>query len=418
MSRHVIPSEEGDDTELNIVNHAPSSISNQRRAVRVGLIVLVIPLLSIYTYILRRNCIQRESANNTPYDIPIYPHAVVGKPNDPEFLGNPPPVESFTDISKIPYNPELGYLPNAEATEYCYRYRYDVYPHRERRRRIYDLIMVNSELDMLEIRIANSYDYVDYFIIVESTLSFSGKKKPLYVKDNWDRFEPYHEKIIRHTLDFDFSNISNPWIIEEMHRNAPFTVVFPILTSSQKPRQGDVIISSDTDEIPKPHALIALRNCDFPGLVALRSKLYYYGFQWRVGGDQEWRFGPMATIYNGSNTTLPQDMRTGAPNNIWSGGWHCSYCFGKISEIIQKIGSFSHVDLDKPRFTNRSKILYNVRYGEDLYDRGDQIYQYIADNQDIPEYVKKNSERFKYLIDRNPTSGNFEDYTIEDSYVP
>lgn len=62
---------------------------------------------------------------------------------------------------------------------------------------IYDFIIFNSELDMLEIRLYELNNYVDLFLIAESNLTLSGKPKPFYLKNNWDKFRRYHNKIRR-----------------------------------------------------------------------------------------------------------------------------------------------------------------------------------------------------------------------------
>jgi beta-1,4-mannosyl-glycoprotein beta-1,4-N-acetylglucosaminyltransferase len=47
-------------------------------------------------------------------------------------------------------------------------------------RKVYDLVLLSTELDWLEIRLHTVADYVDYFVIVESPTTFTGKPKPLY----------------------------------------------------------------------------------------------------------------------------------------------------------------------------------------------------------------------------------------------
>lgn len=69
-------------------------------------------------------------------------------------------------------------------------------------RKVYDMLMLNTKLDFLEIRLNTLYDYVDYFIIVESSKTFQGNKKPLYLIENWERFHRYQDKMIYHELVF------------------------------------------------------------------------------------------------------------------------------------------------------------------------------------------------------------------------
>jgi hypothetical protein len=68
---------------------------------------------------------------------------------------------------------------------------------------IYDFFPFNNELDMLEIRLYELYNYVTLFLIVESRTTLSGKPKPLHLKENWHKFEKYHDKMQRFEVDLD-----------------------------------------------------------------------------------------------------------------------------------------------------------------------------------------------------------------------
>ena len=46
--------------------------------------------------------------------------------------------------------------------------------------KIYDCFNFFNELDILELRLNILYDYVDYFVIVESSVTHSGQPKPFY----------------------------------------------------------------------------------------------------------------------------------------------------------------------------------------------------------------------------------------------
>ena len=52
-----------------------------------------------------------------------------------------------------------------------------------------------NELEVLEIRIKELWDVVDYFVVAESNLSHSGKPKEYIFENNIARFEPYMSKI-------------------------------------------------------------------------------------------------------------------------------------------------------------------------------------------------------------------------------
>ncbi len=69
--------------------------------------------------------------------------------------------------------------------------------------------MINTEIDWLEVRLDTLYNYVDYFIIVESGKTFTGLDKPLVVKENLGRFAAYNDKIVYHELQYppDFDSV-------------------------------------------------------------------------------------------------------------------------------------------------------------------------------------------------------------------
>jgi beta-1,4-mannosyl-glycoprotein beta-1,4-N-acetylglucosaminyltransferase len=318
-----------------------------------------------------------------------------------------------------------GFLALQEAEKFCRAYRWRPYPKRDVRRKVYDLFLVNGELDWVEIRLNELKDYVDYFVIVESATSFTNNAKPLYMKENWAQFEQFHGQVIYRELNNTGFSSDTPWDWEDRQRNALFDQVFPVLFGEQRPNVGDVILVSDVDEIPRPATLTVLRNCAFPKRLTLRSRFYYYGFQWLHRGE-EWAH-PQATVYKGlTKTILPVNLRNGDGGlpiltqldkaDLWNAAWHCSSCFATLGEMINKITSFSHQGWNKPEFRDRAGIVRRVRNGLDLFDREGQIYDRIDRNTDIPEYLKgtKERERYSYILERDGENAGFRDYTEDE----
>ncbi|KAG0649006.1 Beta-1 [Hyphodiscus hymeniophilus] len=308
--------------------------------------------------------------------------------------------------SKSP-NSSMELLPLDEAEEYCLARRWEPYPHRQRPRKIYDLMLINTELEWLEIRMGQLEDQVDFFVILEAPKTFTDEPKPLYVRENWPRFSKYHHKMILHTLDTSGADYEYAWAVERFSRNAMYDQVIPYLMGSQEAFVGDVILVSDVDEIPRPDALKTLRNCDFPKEVTLHTKMFYYGFQWLKRDD--WPH-PQATFYNNEDTVLPDDLRGSDGAQLYNAGWHCSYCFPTLEEMISKIKSFSHTELDREEFTDRDKIVQRVRAGKDMFDREDEHFDRIEDNPDVPQFLVKNKKKYSYLLNRDPPNAGFEDY--------
>lgn len=341
--------------------------------------------------------------------------------------------------------------------------------------------MVNTELDWLEIRLNELKNEVDYFVILESATTFTGLPKPLHVRENWARFKDFHNKIILRTLDDGGLSSTTTWDHEDLQRNAMFdqilapsasvgTIPSSVLTPAQKPQENDVIVVSDIDELPKPSALTILRNCAYPPRLTLRSRFYYYSFQFLHVGE-EWPH-PQATIFKGNDTIRPADLRNGEGSyggrnrltseldkaDLWNSSWHCSTCFSTVAETLTKMESFSHTAWNTEDNRNRQTIVQRVRQGLDLFARKGEIYDKIPGrNWDIPQFLVQTTEesekgwswlpdsihsklptslasklsgpdikktkggealnggRFEYLLNRDPLNANFRDYSMVDA---
>jgi beta-1,4-mannosyl-glycoprotein beta-1,4-N-acetylglucosaminyltransferase len=292
-----------------------------------------------------------------------------------------------------------------------------------RPRKVYDLVMVNSELDMLEVRLNTTFDAVDYFVLVEGRKTFTSLDKPLYLRENLDALAPYQSKIIYHEIQYPPGfRPARTWDMEDLQRNAMLTQVFPRLAAGGGPRapqHGDVLVVSDVDEIPRLSALRVLRACAFPRRTTLRSRFYYYSFQWRHRGP-DWPH-PQATYYQGAGRTLlPNDLRI-ADGGMWpfrewekgelaNASWHCSSCFGRVDDMLGKMASFSHTSMNAERFRDRDRMVERVRNGRDLWDRDGEVYDRVEDNKDVPQFLLENRERFGYMLDRDGPAAGFLDY--------
>lgn len=95
---------------------------------------------------------------------------------------------------------------------------------------------------------------------------------------------------------------------------------------------------------------------------------------------------------------------------IWDAGWHCSSCFSTIAEMRAKMESFSHTPLNTPENRDPVSIMNRVRAGLDLFGRKGEVYERVDGNEDVPRYVKYDSERFGYLLNRDGEDAGFSDW--------
>ena len=61
-------------------------------------------------------------------------------------------------------------------------------------KKIYDGFLFFNELDLLEIRLNTLNDVVDYFILVESSVTHAGKSKSFIFEENKDKFTKFLPK--------------------------------------------------------------------------------------------------------------------------------------------------------------------------------------------------------------------------------
>ena len=205
----------------------------------------------------------------------------------------------------------------------------------------YDCFPYDGE-EILDLRLKVLYDYVDYFVIGESNIAFSGDKKDF--KFDIKKYK-WAEKKIRYFKFYqqDFVNCQNSWDRERASRNLLKIGLFDI-------QDCDRVLISDCDEIFDPVNLQPpIKNTIF---VYDHAKYLFYG-DYSCLNNPVWRH---AVSFNGSlvNKFQLYDIRhiwkffENKKNNtfiefnlkvIQNGGWHFSY-LGERKMIFDKIAKF------------------------------------------------------------------------------
>ena len=264
---------------------------------------------------------------------------------------------------------------------------------------IIDSFIFFNELDMLKYRLSILNDYVDYFVLVESTHSFSGNLKELFYYNNKDMFKDFSHKIIHVVVDnlpFKKPNINisrnDQWKNEAFQRDSIKIGIDKITFSNE-----DIILTSDLDEIINPEILKKLKNNELQyntnGLNRLALDMYYYNLNTLVG-KQCWHGIKLFNFKTYKRLNLSfEEIRTyewkNHVNIIENGGWHLSY-FGDIKFIQNKIQNFSHQEFNNEVYNSESNIEKNVNNQTNIFDKNKQLINIpIKDNNNLPpEYVK------------------------------
>lgn len=273
---------------------------------------------------------------------------------------------------------------------------------------IYDCFSFFNELDILEIRLNILNDVVDKFILVEATKTHSGKEKPLYYKENIERFSKFKDKIIHIVID-EYPNLQTSWEYENYQRNC-------IVKGLSDAKANDIILVSDVDEIPNPNAVKANLNND--KIKIFEQKMYFYYLNYLDVKEPLWTSGTRMLTYEqfqngldninfnyceyfieklnqGTTATKIRMYKDGL--YIKNGGWHFSY-LGGTKAIINKIKAFAHQEFNNDIFKQENELIQKIYDGKDLYNRKEHLYKAVKLNSSYPQYILDNQEKYAHLI--------------------
>lgn len=264
--------------------------------------------------------------------------------------------------------------------------------------KIYDCFTFFNELELLEIRLEELWDSVDYFVIAEATMSHSGNPKELILKNNLSRFDKYMSKI-RHVIVDDMPNTNDSWIRERFQRKALERQLHDL-------EKDDIIIVSDMDEIPRAEAieLVKVDENDYDRYI-FTIPMFQYKINYMKYFDIAKQ--PNIMVVRARAFTNPQQEREYTwpwipkPDNlvyIDHAGWHFTY-FGDDENAITKLKNFAHVEANKKELIDNHNIDWMVEnkyghHGIKYHERFDivQVDEYF------PSYITNNKEKYKDMI--------------------
>lgn len=253
--------------------------------------------------------------------------------------------------------------------------------------KIVDCFLFYNELKMLEFRLKELNDIVDYFVVVESTVTFTNKPKLLHYYRNADLFQEYKDKIIHIIVD-DSPNIDTPWDIEYYQRQCICRGIEKIQLNDE-----DVIILTDVDEIPNKNILKNVKDKKIivDKTYGLAMDIYTYNF-YNKSPDRVWSFPKFfnyaiykffqETYYTLNHVRCNHDFYT-----FQNGGWHLTY-FGDNEFIKNKITAFSHQEFNKKEYLNDDYINKRIKSNLCLFDDTNYVHIPLEENNFLPENYK------------------------------
>lgn len=255
----------------------------------------------------------------------------------------------------------------------------------------FDCITYNGEEDLFEIRLNILDKYVDRFIVVEGSETFSGNPKPLYFTEHGKRFDKWKEKIIyqvvgnyydpeiRKQID-DRSYVDEPAFKRAFYQKETIRKVLETIN----PNDDDTIIYGDADEIVNVDRLKDLDD----KVYKLRQIAYSYYLNNR--SPEDWR-GTIMTKWKNLKGQCLNDMRANPVNITENGGWHFTN-LGGYEAVIKKIESYDHQEVNIDWIKSRVKQKFDDNV--DFLGRGFQMW---VDDSELPQYIKDNKEKYKHL---------------------
>ena len=221
--------------------------------------------------------------------------------------------------------------------------------------KIIDCFLFYNELDMLEFRLTELNEHVDYFIILDSDFDFAGNKKDSMFELNKNRFDSWKEKIIRIdcpelTIELfnqintekypQYKNLSTDIINKDI---IIFYMMIKLIETLPQLELDfeDIIMFSDIDEIPDFTTLDLIGDYLLFNSVILRQKKFFWTTKYI---DNELSFGTSCHQYTRiARNPLVLDHfykvksnKKFSNNTFLDSGWHFSH-FEDLGNLHKKL---------------------------------------------------------------------------------
>jgi len=258
---------------------------------------------------------------------------------------------------------------------------------------IIDAFLYSGENDLLEIRLHELKDTIDWFVIVESLETFTGNSRESII--DWTYIESFRPRIKHVVLPqlfppftSDDGNMSvwarERWSFEQL---LVATLEIPGVTDD------DTLIIGCVDEIPRSSAI---KQCS---LSFLEMDMFWYQVSNYVGKWKHPRIGFVREFQEfGVDGVRHMPDLPVIPN----AGWHFS-SFGGPEMVRQKLRSFSHASMERyqecVQMTD-SELVAEFAAGGDFLRRELPEHEHRAsDDLRLPAYFLQNRSRFAHFTE-------------------
>ncbi|MDA9188931.1 glycosyl transferase family 17, partial [Candidatus Pelagibacter sp.] len=237
--------------------------------------------------------------------------------------------------------------------------------------KIYDCITFFDENLLVNSRFEILKDVVDYFIICESNYDHKGNKKKINFKLNNSKLK---YKVRHIVVEENFPNLEDGWKCEAYQREK-------ILEGLSDSRENDLIMYSDSDEIPNPNIIKNINLKKKYGIFLQQFFTYKinifnkYESPWE--GTRICRRKDLKSINFMRKKILSKNINKSFiyfknERNIelyQNGGWHFNNLYD-VKTISKKLKVFPHKEFSDSKFSNEAIIENKISNLIDLFGRG------------------------------------------------
>jgi len=266
--------------------------------------------------------------------------------------------------------------------------------------KIYDCFTFYNEFDLLDLRIAEMYDHVDYMVLVEADHTFQNTPKGFNFGENVKKYEHLTKLIYIGVEDMPLS--PNPWDNERHQRDS-------IMLGLDEANDDDLIIISDIDEILRPDTISQLRKNE-ADIYGFRMPLFNFKFNymlstqdlysvWSGALKKKFLSSPEEFRKQRHNlNNLPWQYHNDRIKIIEHAGWHFTY-LGNTDFAKNKIQSFAHSDDNRPEVLNQIDIDESIRQGRGIkLDNSDYLFTPVLVDDYLPITILNNKDSYQNLL--------------------
>ena len=251
---------------------------------------------------------------------------------------------------------------------------------------------------LLEIKLNELGDVVDYFIIVEGAFTFQNTERkqcfPGIMAAN-GQISKWRNKII-YVYDTERIQDFEYWEAEVHYRNMIGVKGLTQISTTDE----DLVIITDVDELPHPNFLWALKWHDgFRTAISLSMLWSYYSFKWI--NPKPWTLKAILSVREvklvQNQTNRVRFDLAGQPGWETSDtlvGWHCSWCL-PTRGFLDKLAHFAHKELNQDPF-KKIEWLNSMR-AQGLWFPDSGPNGCVQSRLQIPQYVRNNLQKFKQI---------------------